>query len=65
MISISVRTQFDKTKLKKKAETASFRSLGHAGGAIRKTAQGSVFVAGKLHPRQAARHTHRPGCSNV
>ena len=42
MISISVRTQFDKTKLKKKAETASFRSLGHAGGAIRKTARFSI-----------------------
>lgn len=42
MIRLTVRTQFDKQKLKKKAETATFTSLGHAGGAIRKTASWSI-----------------------
>jgi hypothetical protein len=42
MITITVRTQFDKNKLKKKAETANFTSLRHAGGAIGKTAKFSI-----------------------
>lgn len=42
MIKLTVRTRFDKTKLKKKAETATFTSLRHAGGAIRKTASFSI-----------------------
>ncbi len=42
MIKITVRTQFDKQKLKKKAETATFTSLREAGGAIRKTAKRSI-----------------------
>jgi len=42
MIQVTVRTQFDKTKLKKKVETATFTSLRHAGGAIGKTARFSI-----------------------
>ncbi len=42
MIKITVRTQFDKQKLKKKAETATFTSLSEAGGAVRKTAKRSI-----------------------
>ena len=42
MIKLTVRTQFDKQKLKKKAETATFTSLRHAGGAIGKTARFSI-----------------------
>ena len=42
MIDVTVRTQFDKTKLKKKVETATFKSLRHAGGAIGKTARFSI-----------------------
>ncbi len=42
MIKIKVRTQFDKQKLKKKAETATFTSLSEAGGAVRKTAKRSI-----------------------
>jgi hypothetical protein len=42
MIKLTVRTRFDKQKLKKKAETASFTSLRHAGGAIGKTARFSI-----------------------
>ncbi len=39
MIKITVRTQFEKQKLKKKAETATFTSLSEAGGAVRKDGQ--------------------------
>ncbi len=39
MIKITVRTQFDKQKLKKKAETATFTSLREAGGAITQDCQ--------------------------
>lgn len=42
MIEATVRTQFDKQKLKKKVETATFTSLRHAGGAIGKTARFSI-----------------------
>jgi len=42
MIKVTVKTQFDKQKLKKKAETATFTSLRHAGGAIGKTARFSI-----------------------
>ncbi len=42
MMKITVRTQFDKQKLKKKAETATFTSLSEAGGAVRKTAKRSI-----------------------
>jgi phage gpG-like protein len=42
MIRLTVRTQFDKRKLKKKAETATFTSIREAGGAIRKTASRSI-----------------------
>jgi len=42
MIRLTVRTQFDKRKLKKKVETATFTSLRHAGGAIGKTARFSI-----------------------
>ena len=42
MIKVTVKTQFDKQKLKKKAEAATFTSLRHAGGAIGKTARFSI-----------------------
>ena len=42
MIKVTVKTKFDKQKLKKKAETATFTSLRHAGGAIGKTARFSI-----------------------
>lgn len=42
MIKLTVRTQFDKNKLKKKAATATFTSLRHAGGAIGKTVRFSI-----------------------
>jgi phage gpG-like protein len=42
MIQLTIRTQFDKTKLKKKVETATFTSLRHAGGVIGKTARFSI-----------------------
>ncbi len=42
MMRLTVRTSFDKTKLKQKIAAGTFRSLGHAGGAIRKTAQFSI-----------------------
>jgi hypothetical protein len=42
MIRLTVRTQFDKRKLKKKVETATFTSISEAGGAIRKTASRSI-----------------------
>ena len=42
MIRLTVLTQFDKRKLKKKVETATFTSISEAGGAIRKTASRSI-----------------------
>jgi hypothetical protein len=42
MIRLTVRTQFDKRKLKKKVETATFTSLSEGGGAVRKTAKRSI-----------------------
>ena len=42
MIDVNVRTQFDKSKLKKKMDAATFRSLRHAGGVIGKTARFSI-----------------------
>lgn len=42
MIRLSVRTQFDARKLERKTQSATFRSLGHAGAAIRLTARRSI-----------------------
>ncbi len=61
MIKITVRTQFDKQKLKKKAETATFTSLREAGGAIRKTAKRSIRKR-KKPSSQAAHRTLRLAC---
>ncbi len=59
MIKITVRTQFDKRKLKKKAETATFTSLSEAGGAVRKTAKRSIRKC-KRHPSpEPAAHANR------
>ena len=42
MIRARIHTQFDKAKLEKKVNQATFRSLGHAGAAIRLTARRSI-----------------------
>ena len=42
MIGIKTKTKFHTSTLKRKVEQASFRSLGHAGGAIRLTARRSI-----------------------
>ncbi|MDA9778749.1 hypothetical protein N9D38_09925 [Rubripirellula sp.] len=42
MITLNAKTKLDTQKLKQKTEQASFRSLGHAGGAIRLTAKRSI-----------------------
>ena len=41
-LRLRVSARFDKQHLKKKVDQASFRSLGHAGGAIRLTARRSI-----------------------
>jgi hypothetical protein len=38
LINIRTRVRLDAARVKKKADQASFKSLGHAGGTIRKTA---------------------------
>ncbi len=57
MIKITVRTQFDKQKLKKKAETATFTSLSEAGGAVRKTAKRSIRKRKKSSKPGSPPHT--------
>jgi len=57
MIKITVRTQFDKQKLKKKAETATFTSLSEAGGAVRKTAKRSIRKRKKASKPGSPPHT--------
>ena len=57
MIKITVRTQFDKRKLKKKAETATFTSLSEAGGAVRKTAKRSIRKRKKASKPGSPPHT--------
>ena len=42
MITATAKTKFDAAGVRKKVEAASFRSLGHAGGAIRLTARRSI-----------------------
>ena len=42
MLSLNVRTRFDAQTLRRKVNDATFRSLGHAGGAIRLTARRSI-----------------------
>lgn len=42
MIQIKTRTKLQAGKVRKKVEQANFRSLGHAGGAIRLTARRSI-----------------------
>ncbi len=42
MIDVNARTEFNKAKLKKKMEIATFNSLRHAGGTIGKTARFSI-----------------------
>lgn len=42
MIAVKAKTSFDTAALKKKVDAATFRSLGHAGGAIRLTARRSI-----------------------
>ncbi|XZE56651.1 hypothetical protein SH139x_002774 [Planctomycetaceae bacterium SH139] len=42
MITAVIKTKFDTKRLQKRVEAASFRSLGHAGGAIRLTASRSI-----------------------
>jgi hypothetical protein len=42
MIVARAKTSFDAATIKKKVDAASFRSLGHAGGAIRLTARRSI-----------------------
>ena len=39
---VRIRVRFNANRVKKKVDQASFKSLGHAGGAIRKTAYRSV-----------------------
>ncbi|XZE55816.1 hypothetical protein SH139x_001843 [Planctomycetaceae bacterium SH139] len=42
MMHIRTRVRFNANRVKKKVDQASFNSLGHAGGAIRKTAYRSI-----------------------
>jgi len=42
MISVQAKTRFDAATVHKKVDAASFRSLGHAGAAIRLTARRSI-----------------------
>jgi hypothetical protein len=42
MIAVTAQTKFDSAKLKQKSHQANFRSLGHAGAAIRLTARRSI-----------------------
>jgi hypothetical protein len=58
MIRLSVRTQFDSRKLQRKTEQATFRSLRHAGGAIRLTARRSIRRRKK--PSQPGTPPHTP-----
>ena len=42
MIHLRTRVRFNANRVKRKVDQASFKSLGHAGGAIRKTAYRSI-----------------------
>ncbi|MGV3483367.1 MAG: hypothetical protein ACO1RT_02985 [Planctomycetaceae bacterium] len=42
MLNLQSRTQFNSQPLRRKVDQATFRSLGHAGGAIRLTAKRSI-----------------------
>lgn len=53
-----VKTHFDSKLLKKKVDQASFRSLGHASGAIRLTARRSIRRSKK--PSQPGKPPHTP-----
>lgn len=57
MIEVKVRTQFEKSKLKKKLETATFTSMRHAGGAIGKTARFSIRRRKNSSRRGSPPHT--------
>ena len=58
LVAIRTRIKVDDRKLKKKVQAATFRSLGHAGGAIRLTASRSIR-RGK-QPSRPGRAPHTP-----
>ena len=57
MFGITVQTRFDATTLRRKVNEATFRSLGHAGGAIRLTARRSIRRNKKPSHPGSAPHT--------
>ena len=58
MIQVKTQVRLDKTKVIKKVEQANFRSLGHAGGAIRLTARRSIRRSKK--PSRPGTPPHTP-----
>jgi len=59
MMGFSATTTFDAGKVEKAVRNASFRNLGHAGGAIRLTARRSIKKRRKASPPGQPPHTRR------
>lgn len=57
MLRIRSRAEFDQRKVRQKVQQATFRNLGHAGGAIRKTASRSIRKRKKPSKPGNAPHT--------
>ncbi len=57
MITVRAKTTFDAATVRKRVDSASFRSLGHAGGAIRLTARRSIRRRKTFSKRGTPPHT--------
>jgi hypothetical protein len=61
LLQLNVKVQFNGKSVEQKVQKANFRSLGHAGGAIRKTASRSIRRAKKpSEPSKPGEAPHTP-----
>jgi len=65
MIATKVKTKDETKKVLAKAKQGNFKSLGHAGAAIRLTAKRSIRKRKKASPERAAAESPSPEASNA